>query len=94
MRYDQPFCIIGSRGKFKGSSFGYLSPIEPPEEITLLEATPEKTELPNPEWRQVQWNYVKQLENKVLFLQKKIVELQNIRNKKGKETITGIIPME
>ena len=30
MRYGQPFCIIGSKGKFKGAKYGYLPALELP----------------------------------------------------------------
>jgi len=38
MIYDQPFCIIGSRGIFKGAHFGYLPALEfPATDSTLAE---------------------------------------------------------
>ena len=37
MRYDQPFCIIGSKGKFRGAHYSYLPPLELPEETPKKE---------------------------------------------------------
>ena len=34
---SQPFCIIGSKGKFRGAHYGYLPPLELPEETPKRE---------------------------------------------------------
>jgi len=37
MRYDQPFCVINSRGHFVGAHYSYLPPLELPEETPKKE---------------------------------------------------------
>ena len=44
MRYDKSFCVIGSKGKFKGARWSHLPPLELPSvylqtELTLEELT-------------------------------------------------------
>ena len=72
-RYDQPFCVISSKGKFKGARFNYLP--------RLLEE-PDITDAPhieqNKEWSVREWEIINQLRGEVKHIHK---ELQAKRKK-------------
>jgi len=71
-RYDQPFCVIGSKGKFKGVHFNHLSPLELPEE------TRETRAFQDTQWTARQWDIINQLRAEVIHIHK---ELQAKRKK-------------
>ena len=77
-RYDQPFCVIGSKGKFKGARFNYLP--------RLLEE-PDITDAPhieqNKEWSVRQWDIINQLRGEVIHIHKALHESQNQKKKVG-----------
>ena len=72
IRYDQPFCVIGSKGEFKGARFNYLSPLELPEE------TRETRAFQDTQWTARQWDIINQLRAEVIHIHK---ELQAKRRK-------------
>ena len=74
IRYDQPFCVIGSKGKFKGARFNYLP--------RLLEE-PDITDAPhiNKEWSIREWDIINQLRGEVKHIHKDLHELQAKRKK-------------
>ena len=74
IRYDQPFCVIGSKGKFKGARFNYLP--------RLLEE-PDITDAPhiNKEWSVREWDIINQLRGEVKHIHKDLHELQAKRKK-------------
>ena len=72
----QPFCVIGSKGKFKGARFNYLP--------RLLEE-PDITDAPhikqNKEWSARQWEIIDQLRGEMVHIHKGLHELQATRKK-------------
>ena len=59
MKCDQPFCIIGSKGRFRGSHYGYLPTLEESE-------IPEKKEVYlDMQWTSRQWDIINQLRGEV-----------------------------
>ena len=74
IRYDQPFCVIGSKGKFKGARFNYLP--------RLLEE-PDITDAPHikQEWSIREWDIINQLRGEVKHIHKDLHELQATRKK-------------
>ena len=74
-RYDQPFCVIGSKGKFKGVHFNHLSPLELPEEIREIRA------FQDTQWTARQWEIVNQLRGEIKHINKDLHELQAKRKK-------------
>ena len=74
IRYDQPFCVIGSKGKFKGARFNYLP--------RLLEE-PDITDAPHidKEWSVREWDIINQLRGEVKHIHKDLHELQAKRKK-------------
>ena len=77
IRYDQPFCVIGSKGKFKGARFNYLSPLELPEE------TRETRAFQDTQWTARQWDIINQLRAEVIHIHKALHESQNQKKKVG-----------
>ena len=75
-RYDQPFCVINSRGHFVGARFNYLP--------RLLEE-PDITDAPhieqNKEWSVREWDIINQLRGEVKHIHKDLHELQATRKK-------------
>ena len=76
-RYNQPFCVIGSKGKFKGVHFNYLSPLELPEE------TRETRAFQDTQWTARQWDIINQLRAEVIHIHKALHESQNQKKKVG-----------
>ena len=74
-RYDQPFCVIGSKGKFKGVHFNHLSPLELPEETRKTRA------FQDTQWTARQWDIINQLRGEVKHIHKDLHELQAKRKK-------------
>ena len=78
IRYNQPFCVIGSKGKFKGARFNYLP--------RLLEE-PDITDAPhieqNKEWSVREWEIINQLRGEVKHIHKALHESQNQKKKVG-----------
>ena len=72
IRYDQPFYVTGSKGKFKGVHFNHLSPLELPEE------TRETRAFQDTQWTARQWDIINQLRAEVIHIHK---ELQAKRRK-------------
>ena len=70
IRYDQPFCVIGSKGEFKGARFNYLSPLELPEE------TRETRAFQDTQWTARQWDIINQLHGEVIHIHKALHESQ------------------
>ena len=77
IRYDQPFCVIGSKGEFKGAHFNYLSPLELPEE------TRETRAFQDTQWTARQWDIINQLRAEVIHIHKALHESQNQKKKVG-----------
>ena len=71
-RYDQPFCVINSRGHFVGAHYNYLPPLELPEE------TRETRAFQDTQWTARQWDIINQLRAEVKHIHK---ELQAKRKK-------------
>ena len=77
IRYDQPFCVIGSKGKFKGVHFNHLSLLELPEE------TRETRAFQDTQWTARQWDIINQLRGEVIHIHKALHESQNQKKKVG-----------
>ena len=69
IRHNQPFCVIGSKGKFKGARFNYLP--------RLLEE-PDITDAPHidKEWSVREWDIINQLRGEVIHIHKALHESQ------------------
>ena len=73
MKCDQPFCIIGSKGRFRGVHYGYLPALEEPE-------IPKKEEVYlDMRWTSRQWDIINQLRGEVAYLRNKIIETKKQR---------------
>ena len=77
IRYDQPFCVINSRGHFVGARFNYLP--------RLLLEEPDITDAPhiNKEWSVREWDIINQLRGEVKHIHKALHESQNQKKKVG-----------
>ena len=70
IRYDQPFCVINSRGHFVGAHYNYLPPLELPEE------TRETRAFQDIQWTARQWDIINQLRGEVIHIHKALHESQ------------------
>ena len=76
-KHDQPFCIVGSKGKFRGSHFRHLPALETKNHETELEDRINNLEAISAEPGQIprQYQYkIEQLQAKVLYLGNKLNE--------------------
>ena len=64
------FCVIGSKGKFKGVHFNHLSPLELPEETRKTRA------FQDTQWTARQWDIINQLRGEVIHIHKALHESQ------------------
>jgi len=81
MRYDQPFCVINSRGHFVGARFNYLPQLEEPDTTKTLQDALHDAER-DTEWSARQWDIIDQLRGEVKHIHLELHKIQGQRLKK------------